>query len=188
MSNLGKKSALAQVYGIFRFKLEGQPDIYLMLMPNAIKNKEKLSSIDFRFDLKGSAVNRQVLPHANQNNRELLKYYRKKLVLKDQDFRFLMKFSKSDLVNIKLEDKHSIISQIKHDILFLESNNLMDYSLLLAIERIDQANKEPKLIQDRYEIWLGAYFGERRIPKLLEIETATVSRSNSIAVTDSKVL
>lgn len=48
-----------------------------------------------------------------------------------------MKFGNSDLVNIKLEDKHHIISMIKQDIAFLESNNLMDYSLLLAIEEIN---------------------------------------------------
>lgn len=35
----GRKSIMAKVYGLFRFKLEGSPEIRLLLMPNAIKRK-----------------------------------------------------------------------------------------------------------------------------------------------------
>lgn len=83
LTKQGKRSVLARVYGVFRFKLEGSPDIYLILMPNAIKRKLLKSRIDYRFDLKGSSINRQVLPNANQMNLKLLKFYQKKYVLKD---------------------------------------------------------------------------------------------------------
>lgn len=83
-----------------------------------------------------------MLPYPNQMNLKLLKYYQKKYVMKDRDFRFFIQYRKADLVNISLEDKHRIITQIKNDIYFLESNNMMDYSLLLAIEKISKHEKD----------------------------------------------
>lgn len=66
MLSKGTSPALARVYGVFEFKLEGQPRINLMLMANQTKKTYMDSSIDYKFDLKGSLLNRKVLPKASQ--------------------------------------------------------------------------------------------------------------------------
>lgn len=105
-------------------------------MANAIQKQYSHSTIDFTFDLKGSSVARQVLPDALDSF--TLKLYKKNQVLKDQDFRLISKFKTLDLVNLQLEDKYIIINKMKQDSLFLEANGIMDYSLLLAVEKISK--------------------------------------------------
>lgn len=60
--------------------------------------------------------------------------YGEKYVLKDEDFRYIIKFRKANLVNISSKDKRKIMARLRKDSSFLEQNNIMDYSLLLAVE------------------------------------------------------
>lgn len=54
--------------------------------------------------------------------------------MKDQDLRHILLFKDPNLINISIEDKRRIIQSIKGDIEFFETNNIMDYSLLLSVE------------------------------------------------------
>lgn len=58
----------------------------------------------------------------------------KKNVLKDNDFLFVVKVRHPGLVNISFEDYNKVMKKLKKDSKFLMDNNIMDYSLLLAIE------------------------------------------------------
>lgn len=70
----------------------------------------------------------------------------------------MTKFRKPDLVNISLMDKHRIMTKIKHDTNFLESSNIMDYSLLLAVETNFDDTMEEVNDQENYENWLEIFF------------------------------
>ena len=57
--------------------------------------------------------------------------------LKDEDFLQLnYKFNELFHINLREEDRRELIKIIQRDTDFLARNNLMDYSLLLAIEEI----------------------------------------------------
>lgn len=157
----GSKSSIARIYGIFQFKLEGSKRINLMLMKNALVRKHMFSNIHFRFDLKGSSINRQVLPNEEDMSAFTIGSFGAKFVLKDQDFRYITKFKKSDLVNISLDDKHRIMTKIKHDSAFLESNGIMDYSLLLAVETNYTGDTfEETEKKEQYEHWDQQFFND----------------------------
>ena len=93
------------------------------------------SEITHKFDLKGSMIKRKVL---SDKQREKASYYCsvKSVILKDQDFKFLKCMTNNGLVNISLEDRYQIMKSIKADVEFLAKNNIMDYSLLFAIEDV----------------------------------------------------
>ena len=57
------------------------------------------------------------------------------VVLKDIDLGNLLNQDPM-LVNMKLEDRRNLLRELKHDVEFLRSRNLMDYSLLLAVEKL----------------------------------------------------
>lgn len=61
----------------------------------------------------------------------------KDFTLKDVDLENLV-FMEHLKIDIPSEDAEQIIITLKRDIEFLSSYNLMDYSLLLAVEEIDQ--------------------------------------------------
>lgn len=50
------------------------------------------------------------------------------------DLVYIQNFRQKDLINISLLDRRKIISAVKDDVAFLCSQNLMDYSLLVAVE------------------------------------------------------
>ena len=59
------------------------------------------------------------------------------------DLVYIQNFRQKDLINISLLDRRKIISAVKDDVAFLCSQNLMDYSLLVAVEQI-QGNQSPE--------------------------------------------
>ncbi len=61
----------------------------------------------------------------------------KDFTLKDVDLENLI-FMEHLKIDIPPEDAEQIIITLKRDIEFLSSFNLMDYSLLLAVEEIDE--------------------------------------------------
>jgi hypothetical protein len=136
----GSNSLIARVYGLFTYQIKGQPLIFLMLMPNAVGKKQDTAEILMKFDLKGSMINRQVLPKVLKKG-EIKSYY-SSLVLKDQDYRFITKFYRPNLVNISFQDKHNILNLVRRDVEFLSSQNIMDYSLFFVIEDTKEVNVE----------------------------------------------
>ena len=140
----GLPPLIAQVYGIYEFKIQFQPAICLMVMKNSIQKVFQCSQISFTFDLKGSKIGRQVL----ENSTNKVKF--KSLTLKDQDLLYLLKQFDSQLLCINQCDRRKIIQAIKADTQFLASKNIMDYSLLLAVEDISQkAQHEDGQLEDQ---------------------------------------
>lgn len=86
-----------------------------------------------KFDLKGSLVNRLAIPPTTKREWKLLA---KVTVLKDQDLRDLLHIQ-PDIINLKLDDRMKIVRTLANDSTFLMKHGLMDYSLLLAIEKVD---------------------------------------------------
>jgi hypothetical protein len=58
----------------------------------------------------------------------------KEHVLKDSDFKFIMKVRHPNLVVVQCSDYFTLMENIKKDTQFLADNNIMDYSMLLSIE------------------------------------------------------
>ena len=101
--------------------------VHIMLMENAlqVENEEKLK---FIFDLKGSTVNRSVTGKLKNTTTR-------------KDVCFLKtKKAYPKLMKIDPDDKERILTIINKDVEFLRRNGLMDYSLLLAVEKASDRN------------------------------------------------
>ena len=110
--------------------------MYLMLMKNGIQVHSELNQVISKFDLKGSMIGRSSLPDlVDYMQQDQLKRFCKQNVLKDKDFIYLQKFRFPELINISKECKRDLIEAIEADAKFLRSQGMMDYSLLLAVEK-----------------------------------------------------
>jgi hypothetical protein len=138
---------ISQIQGIFQFKMKNHPEMFLIVQKNAMIHKYEDSFFSHKFDLKGSLINRKVLPPKTlSNSRTTYWDFCKRNVLKDQDLQNILKFKEPNLINISLEDKRKIIKSLKEDIGFFASQNIMDYSLLLSVEdRADQMANDSHL-------------------------------------------
>jgi hypothetical protein len=58
----GTPSLLAKLQGVFKYKICWQPEIYFMLMTNSAKISDIQNTSICKFDLKGSMINRWVIP------------------------------------------------------------------------------------------------------------------------------
>lgn len=91
------------------------------------------------FDLKGSQKNRYTkLP------KEDMYFWRQKLnqkaVLKDINFQEIQKDMRQNIVDLPQADQENIMDAIIRDSKFLSGHNIMDYSLLIVVETIKNAN------------------------------------------------
>jgi 1-phosphatidylinositol-4-phosphate 5-kinase len=114
-------SLLARIYGIYTVKKEEVEPVHLILMGNTKKSNDK--NIVNVFDLKGSFIHREVdeknlKPTATLKDINLLNACKKKILLK-----------------FKKEDQITIMENLERDAEMLRSHNIMDYSLLFAIEK-----------------------------------------------------
>ena len=94
------------------------------------------------FDLKGNTRNRKLGPKDIGKSKFWMKKLNHKAVLRDLNFIEINKDIKS-MINISQTDVVRLNQIIQKDSLFLEEHNLMDYSLLLAIESKYRINKKP---------------------------------------------
>jgi len=130
-------SLIARIYGVFTVKMEDIVPVHLLLMANTIRCKSGNSIMNV-FDLKGSMVNREVKITSKTKNTSTLKDLNLQMIKRKNqtignDF---IKFSKADIVHLN--------QQIEKDICMLMKYNLMDYSLLFAVEiNDDQLQKAP---------------------------------------------
>ena len=123
-------SRLAVILGIFQIKVQGFKIVNLLVMKNSIQARGK---VIFRFDLKGSKYQRRVMQPGV--SKKQTRKVGDSVVLKDIDLDNLLNQDPL-LVNMRLEDRRNLMRQLKKDVEFLKSKNLMDYSLLLAVEQI----------------------------------------------------
>ena len=110
-------SILSRIYGLYKIYFTGGDTMNLILMKNIYCNFH-IDNIITKYDLKGSKKNRET-PIENEKD------YKNK-VLKDNNFAEIEKFLYIDKKNIQ-----KLKNIVKRDSEFLESLNIMDYSLLV---------------------------------------------------------
>ena len=115
-------SLLAKIWGVFTVISKTMHKVHIMVMENTLRlnNPEHLRYV---FDLKGSTVDRFVSGATKPST--TLKDVNFVAACKQHDY--LMKFPEAKKTRLKIG--------LAKDLEFLQKWNLMDYSLLLAIER-----------------------------------------------------
>lgn len=116
-----RNSLLARIYGIYTIKMEEVAPVHLILMGNTKKSNDK--NIVNIFDLKGSFINR----HVEGKN------LKPTATLKDLNLLDICK--NTNLLLFRPEDQKEILENMERDAILLRDKNVMDYSLLLAVER-----------------------------------------------------
>jgi len=136
MSN--PKSLIARIYGVFKVKMEDIVPVNLLLMANTIRveNIERIVNV---FDLKGSIINREVQITKATKNTSTLKDVNLQIIKKKQQF------YKNDFLKFKKEDIDLINLEIKKAVDLFQKFSLMDYSLLLAIEKVVPEPKQESM-------------------------------------------
>lgn len=121
-------SLLAKIFGVFTINTDMMKKVHVMLMENTaqFEDPKQLRSV---FDLKGSLVDRKEKGITKPST-----------TLKDQNFIAMQDQSakrnkKNNIVNLSNETKKKILATIKSDVEFLKGQYLMDYSLLICIEK-----------------------------------------------------
>ena len=109
---------IARIYGIFTVEMEDIEPVDLLLMANCAHCGPNIENV---FDLKGSIINRFV-PEWNEAG-DCLKDVNLMEIAKEKKF-----------LNFQRADMREIMKMMFKDIKYLNSRNLMDYSLLLIIE------------------------------------------------------
>jgi len=119
--NLYPNSLLARIYGVYSVKMDESLPVYLILMGNSKKCDNRY--LKANFDLKGSTSKREVFDKGQIKNTTTLK-----------DLNLIKIKNEENCLLFQTEDIKAIMTQVGYDISLLNQFNLMDYSLLLAIE------------------------------------------------------
>jgi len=109
-----------------------------MLLAHTLKIK-KSKSIQRIYDLKGSWMKREVSLSERSSRTKTLK-----------DVNFL-KLKRKEPLTLAENDRHFIIRTLQCDSEFLRSQNIMDYSLLLAIEKVKMKSDLVNVTQESFE-------------------------------------
>ena len=121
------RSLLSRVYGVFKIELKDKGSINVLIQRNMndLPNQTKLLTFDF----KGSTVDRQSINNddVKLNQTELMNKY-KKIVLKDLDLKII-----GLEIALNLNDYQKLISAIDSDSIFLQNNEVTDYSLVVFV-------------------------------------------------------
>jgi hypothetical protein len=107
-----------------------------MLMENTVRLKAP-KKLKFKFDLKGSTVERVVTGHTYKST-----------ILKDINF-LLAKQTFKELTKLDTATRKRLLEVLTSDVEFLQGLDLMDYSLLIAIEKCNKSKRE--LHMDKFE-------------------------------------
>jgi len=113
-------------------------------MENTLPNIDH-AELQFTFDMKGSQINREVLKSKTARDLRTDRPTGGK-VLKDLDFLRLKELKK--FINFHNDDWSTIISNISHDVAYLQSQRFMDYSLLMAIRKVSDGGEEVRTAAD----------------------------------------
>jgi len=114
-------SLLTRIYGLFSYKLSYTREKYHFIIMNNVNNCPK-ECIQRKYDLKGSTVGRKTVKDQDVPKEKLKEYD----TLKDLDFK---KYEKQ--IGIGEPKKAKLLETLQKDVAFLESQGLMDYSLVL---------------------------------------------------------
>jgi len=127
------KTLLPQYLAMYRLTVDNI-ETYLVVMRNVFSNHLRVHK---KYDLKGSTVDREASEKEREKNLP---------TLKDNDFL-------ADKVKIYIGDeaKEKLMETLAADVDFLTRLNIMDYSLLLGIHNVDQANDDEEEIAEEEE-------------------------------------
>ena len=129
-------SLIARIYGIFQVRMEGMVPVNLLLMANTIQVFDSQSDIPHIYDLKGSWIHRIVTPGENQTK-------------KDRNFLNCLSSraqkNKPGIIQFYHNDIKKIKQTIEKDVEFLKEMGFLDYSLLLAVEKIKNETKKEQM-------------------------------------------
>ncbi|CAK79510.1 unnamed protein product (macronuclear) [Paramecium tetraurelia] len=115
---INNQTFLAKFYGMFSISIEGFSQIHLLLMENIF---QQIPDQRVVYDLKGSLVNRKQSVKGSQ--------VVDLTILKDQNF-----IKSTDIfIQLNQQNRDALFTILKEDIEFLLKNNIMDYSLLIAV-------------------------------------------------------
>lgn len=114
-------SLLSKIMGLFTVEADKFSKVHIMIMENTIRLKDP-TKLRYVFDLKGSTVDRMVKGKTKTST-----------TLKDVNF-LMVKKKKKNLTSLSQSTSRRLIQAMKKDCLYLRSLNLMDYSMLIAIE------------------------------------------------------
>ena len=121
-----KNSLLSKIFGVFTVKMQGVGAVHIMLMENVLRLKDP-ESLNYIFDLKGSLVDRKVKGVTKPST-----------TLKDINFLMAARQNRN-FTRQTNRDHQLLLSAIRKDVEFLRSEGLMDYSLILGIETLEQS-------------------------------------------------
>ena len=116
-------SLISKTFGAFTVKTDSTKEVHLVLMENTLQIKNK-KGLEYIFDLKGSLVDRKTKGKTTSST-----------TLKDQNF-LLAAQAVPEFIKLSEPTRKKLLNAVKSDVDFLAGLGLMDYSLLLGIERL----------------------------------------------------
>lgn len=122
-----KGSLYSRIYGVYTIFMNKVSSVNLILMANTLEFRSK-DAVKYIFDLKGSWISREVRPEKGKEHIPL----KPTQVLKDTNFLNIM--SKEKCVNFLPGDAKELKDLMTLDADFARRRNIMDFSLLFAIE------------------------------------------------------
>lgn len=130
--------------------MEGIVPVNMILLSNCVQLVDPQGSVDKIFDLKGSWNNRIVGPGENQTkkDRNFLACKKNRLRKKNTALRTGQPVEEG-LVQFSRLDQDKVVEQIKNDVDLLQRLRLLDYSLLFAVESLDDPASAKKLAVDK---------------------------------------
>ncbi|KAI5618154.1 phosphatidylinositol 4-phosphate 5-kinase type-1 alpha isoform X1, partial [Silurus asotus] len=123
--NQNKRTLLPKFYGLYCVQSGGK-NIRIVVMNNLLPCSVPMH---FKFDLKGSTYKRRASPKEREKNVPTYK-----------DLDFIQDMPEG--IQLEPDNYNALSKTIQRDCLLLQSFKIMDYSLLVGIHNVDQANRE----------------------------------------------
>eukprot|EP01101_Sappina_pedata_P010779 TRINITY_DN6882_c0_g1_i1.p1 TRINITY_DN6882_c0_g1~~TRINITY_DN6882_c0_g1_i1.p1 ORF type:complete len:197 (-),score=18.22 TRINITY_DN6882_c0_g1_i1:100-690(-) len=134
-ARLARCYVLYRVVGTLAQGAVVQEGATVLVMKNAFCTDNK---IDEKYDLKGSTVGRKTLFNTNEADPHRKMVRISKVLLKDLDLQ-----ETHQKIRLGTERKRDFLSLLKKDCEVLQSNGIIDYSLLLGVHYLDAKAKMP---------------------------------------------
>ena len=130
-------SLIAKIFGIFTIKKAGMYNQHVMLMENCLQLKNKSMQM-MMYDLKGSMFGRYTKGEKTP-----------KTMRKDVDFLADKKVNR-DLLSFSPLNQ-GLLGIVRRDVKYLQLKGLLDYSLLLSVEKSEETYDREKIIAKKKE-------------------------------------
>lgn len=139
IQSTNNQSLLARIYGIFKIETNYFAPVHIMIMQNTCFEVKRRTQCKLTFDIKGSTVDRNVkCLYRTSKHRQLTCYQKCRVqrVLKDINYCELNKESKRNIIRLSSKNIKFLNDILRADSKFLQSQGIMDYSLLLVTEKL----------------------------------------------------